>query len=112
MLEGESLLNDAAGLVTYRVALAVAAGETFLVSSFILQFFIAAVGGIAVGCLVGWAVTAMHKRRTGDRNRSDVADSLCRISDLRSGPLFGRTGCRMCWFNGSAKQSSVVLRSD
>lgn len=62
ILEGESLLNDAAGLVTYRVALGVAAGETFFVSGFVSQFFIATVGGIAVGCLVGWAVMAIHKR--------------------------------------------------
>jgi monovalent cation/hydrogen antiporter len=62
ILEGESLLNDASGLVAYRVALAVAAGEHFSVSSFVLQFFVAAIGGVLVGGLVGWLVMAIHKR--------------------------------------------------
>ncbi len=62
ILEGESLLNDASGLVAYRVALAVAAGQHFSVSSAVLQFLVAAIGGLAVGCVVGMAVIAIHKR--------------------------------------------------
>ena len=37
ILEGESLLNDASGLVAYRVALAVAAGQHFSFSSAVSQ---------------------------------------------------------------------------
>ena len=62
ILEGESLLNDASGLVAYRVALAVAAGEHFSVSGAVSQFVIAAAGGVVVGCIVGLAVIAIHKR--------------------------------------------------
>jgi len=62
ILEGESLLNDAAGLVAYRVALAVAAGQHFSLSGAVLQFVIAAAGGVAIGCIVGMAVIAIHKR--------------------------------------------------
>ncbi len=62
ILEGESLLNDASGLVAYRVALAVAAGEHFSVSNAASQFVIAAAGGVSVGCIVGMAVIAIHKR--------------------------------------------------
>lgn len=62
ILEGESLLNDASGLVAYRVALAVAAGQHFSVSGAVAQFVIAASGGVVVGCIVGMAVIAIHKR--------------------------------------------------
>lgn len=62
ILEGESLLNDASGLVAYRVALGVAAGQHFSVYGAASQFVIAAAGGVAVGCLVGMAVIAIHKR--------------------------------------------------
>jgi monovalent cation/hydrogen antiporter len=62
ILEGESLLNDASGLVAYRVALAVVAGEHFSFSGAVSAFVIAAAGGVAVGCLVGWAVIAIHKK--------------------------------------------------
>ena len=62
ILEGESLLNDASGLVAYRVALAVAAGHHFTVSGAVTEFFVAAIGGLAVGGMVGTAVIAIHKR--------------------------------------------------
>jgi monovalent cation/hydrogen antiporter len=62
ILEGESLLNDASGLVAYRVALAVAAGEAFTYSGFLVQFLVAGIGGIAVGCLIGFAVIQIHKK--------------------------------------------------
>jgi monovalent cation/hydrogen antiporter len=62
ILEGESLLNDASGLVAYRVALAVAAGEAFTYSGFLTEFFVAALGGIMIGVLIGFAVMQIHKR--------------------------------------------------
>ena len=51
-----------AGLVAYRIALAVAAGQHFSLSGAVAQFVIAAAGGVAVGCIVGMAVIAVHKR--------------------------------------------------
>lgn len=57
VLEGESLLNDATGIVAYRIAAGVAAGAA--VFSFWgagLQFVIGAIGGIAVGVAAGWVV--------------------------------------------------------
>jgi len=55
ILEGESLVNDATGIVAYRVAAAVAAG-TIAFSPVVAgaQFLIGAVGGVAVGVAVGW----------------------------------------------------------
>ena len=57
LLEGESLVNDATGIVAYRIAAGVAAGAAaFSLSGAALQFVVVAVGGIAVGLAVGWIV--------------------------------------------------------
>src|SRR5918997_1773898 len=57
VLEGESLLNDATGIVAYRIAASVAAGfATFSLWGAVLQFVVGAVGGIAVGLVAGWVV--------------------------------------------------------
>ncbi|HWD05577.1 MAG TPA: Na+/H+ antiporter [Amycolatopsis sp.] len=61
LLEGESLFNDAAALVTLRTAIAAVAGA---VSAWQigLDFVLAAVGGIVVGLAVGLLATVLRKR--------------------------------------------------
>jgi Na+/H+ antiporter len=59
LLEGESLVNDATGLVLYRFAVAAALTGTFSASSAIMNFGTLAVGGVAVGFAFGWLVTAL-----------------------------------------------------
>lgn len=59
VLEGESLVNDATGLVAYRVAAAVAAGTAvFSFAGAGAQFVVSAVGGAVVGVLMGWLAVA------------------------------------------------------
>src|SRR4028118_245057 len=53
LLEGESLVNDATGIVAYRIAVGVAAGAAFSIWDAGLQFVVVAAGGIAVGLAVG-----------------------------------------------------------
>ncbi len=53
VLEGESLVNDATGLVALRFALAAAASGTFSLGGAALQFVWVALGGMAIGLLVG-----------------------------------------------------------
>jgi len=55
LLEGESLLNDASGLVLFRFAVAAAAGSTFSTADALAAFVFLAVGGAAVGAVVGFA---------------------------------------------------------
>ncbi|MGQ8630651.1 Na+/H+ antiporter [Agrobacterium sp. DKPNP3] len=55
LLEGESLLNDASGLVLFRFAVAAAAGSTFSTTDALAAFVFLAVGGAAVGAVVGFA---------------------------------------------------------
>jgi CPA1 family monovalent cation:H+ antiporter len=62
ILEGESLLNDATALVSYRLALAAAASGAFSAGDAVLSFFIVASGGIAVGLVVGAAAAGIRLR--------------------------------------------------
>jgi CPA1 family monovalent cation:H+ antiporter len=62
LVEGESLVNDAAALVVYRVAVAAAVGGTFSVVGAGLEFVGAALGGIAIGLVVGYVVAAIRRR--------------------------------------------------
>ena len=61
ILEGESLLNDATALVALRTAIASLAGVVTLWGVG-LDFLIAAVGGAAVGGLIGWGASQLRKR--------------------------------------------------
>jgi Na+/H+ antiporter len=62
LLEGESLLNDATALVAYRLAVAAAVAGTFSVWQAGLRFLVAAVGGVAVGLVVGWVIAGIRRR--------------------------------------------------
>ena len=53
VLEGESLFNDATALVAYKVAVAAAIGESVSAGHTVLEFFVDAGGGIAIGLAVG-----------------------------------------------------------
>jgi CPA1 family monovalent cation:H+ antiporter len=56
ILEGESLLNDASGLVCLRFAIAAALTGTFSLRDAALSFLWVALGGIAVGAGLTWGV--------------------------------------------------------
>jgi len=56
ILEGESLINDATGIVAYRIAVAVVVAGSFSLLDAGVQFVVGAAGGVAVGLAVGWAI--------------------------------------------------------
>ena len=62
VLEGESLVNDATGLVAFQIALAAVASGGFSASHALGRFAIVSLGGIAFGLLVGWLVAQVHRR--------------------------------------------------
>jgi monovalent cation/hydrogen antiporter len=62
ILEGESLVNDATALIAYGVALNAAVYGTFSPAEAGLSFIVVAVGGVAIGLVVGWLVTASWQR--------------------------------------------------
>ena len=59
ILEGESLLNDAAGIVSFKIALASIITGTFSLSRSSREFFITAIGGMFLGILIGLIVVSV-----------------------------------------------------
>ncbi|GGB21814.1 Na+/H+ antiporter [Sphingomonas metalli] len=79
ILEGESLLNDASGLVCLRFAIAAALSGSFSPSAAATTFAYTAVGGVAVGAGLTWAVVrgkALLAQRFGDEVGSNILISL------------------------------------
>jgi len=64
VLEGESLINDAAALVMYKVAVAAAIGESVSAGHTLLTFCGDVAGGIAIGLVVGYVIAEVRKRIT------------------------------------------------
>ncbi|ASA19880.1 Na+/H+ antiporter [Paenibacillus donghaensis] len=60
ILEGESLLNDAAGIVSFKVALAVVLTSVFSVESAALNFVFVSVGGFVAGLLLGFGFVRLR----------------------------------------------------
>uniref|UniRef100_UPI0035CBF060 Na+/H+ antiporter n=1 Tax=uncultured Sphingomonas sp. TaxID=158754 RepID=UPI0035CBF060 len=79
ILEGESLLNDASGLVCLRFAIAAALTGTFSAPAAALNFVWMAGAGIVVGAVLTLAVTrakAWVSRRFGEETGSQILISL------------------------------------
>lgn len=53
ILEGESLLNDAAGILSFNIAIVALTTGVFSVTGSITQFFISSLGGLVVGLFIG-----------------------------------------------------------
>lgn len=56
MLQGEALMNDASGLVTFKFALAAALTGVFSLADASLTFVLVALGGLAIGVALSWLV--------------------------------------------------------
>jgi Na+/H+ antiporter len=62
ILEGESLLNDATGLIAYRFARAAVLTGTFTLWQAGMQFVLAGLGGVAVGLALAWVLRQLQRR--------------------------------------------------
>jgi CPA1 family monovalent cation:H+ antiporter len=79
ILEGESLLNDASGLVCFRFAVAAALTGGFSLLSASLTFLWVALAGLGIGALFTLAVSAVQQwlsRRFGQESGSPILVSL------------------------------------
>jgi Na+/H+ antiporter len=76
VLEGESLINDATGIVAYRIAVAAAVLGTFSLWQAGLQFVAGAVGGIAVGLAMGWVIIWVRRHVADDPNVQNTISLL------------------------------------
>lgn len=61
IIEGESLVNDASGLVVYQFAIATVVTGTFSLANAGLQFVVNSVGGILIGLAIGLMLTQVHR---------------------------------------------------
>src|SRR3954463_11003783 len=61
VLEGESLVNDASGLVIYKFAVAAALSGAFSLFDASVQFVLVAIGGIAIGMLLAGVFVVIHR---------------------------------------------------
>src|SRR5205809_4184677 len=61
ILEGESMINGAAAIVAYRMAVAAAVTGTFSLGSAGLRFLVMGAGGVVVGLAVGWLLAAVRR---------------------------------------------------
>jgi CPA1 family monovalent cation:H+ antiporter len=62
VLEGESLVNDASGLVLYNFAIAAVLTGQFSPSQAGVQFLVVAIGGVLFGFILGRLAVALHSR--------------------------------------------------
>jgi Na+/H+ antiporter len=79
ILEGESLLNDASGLVCLRFAIAAALTGAFSIQDAALNFLWVAFGGIAIGAGLTWIVGRAKNwvsRKLGEESGSQILISL------------------------------------
>lgn len=60
ILKGESLMNDATGLVAFKFALAAAIAGTFSLRTAALEFSYIAAGGLAAGLAVGYGISRLR----------------------------------------------------
>ena len=62
ILEGESLVNDASGLIAYKYALTAITAGNFVFWQAGLSFLLVATAGVAIGLGVGYLLSVVHKR--------------------------------------------------
>jgi len=86
ILEGESLLNDATGLVCFGFAVTAAMTGTFSPGSALASFAMVTCGGVLVGVAVTWAIGSSILSWCDAREKSpgssthQSADPVCRVS--------------------------------
>lgn len=61
VIEGESMINDATGLVVYRFAVAAVVSGSFSLAQASLQFALVSLGGLLLGLLVSWPLAWFHR---------------------------------------------------
>ncbi len=61
ILEGESMINDAAAIVAYRMAVAAAVTGAFSLTAASLRFLYVGAGGVVVGLAVGWLLAELRR---------------------------------------------------
>ncbi|MCE3289082.1 MAG: sodium:proton antiporter, partial [Caulobacter sp.] len=91
LLEGESLLNDATGLILFRFAVAATLSGVFNAGQAAGSFLFVAIGGVAVGLAIGFAWVLVAKKLR-DRTLVVVATALLGWSAYLAGEAIHVSG--------------------
>src|ERR1700722_8818937 len=91
LLEGESLLNDAAGIVLFRFAVAAALTGTFNAQHAVERFAVLGLGGVAVGIAIGFVVVRLL-RYLDDVYLIITASALCPWLSYIAGDMLDVSG--------------------
>lgn len=62
VVEGESMVNDATGLIVYKFAIAAVVTGSFSLAQAVGDFFIDAAGGVAIGLAVAFVIAFIRRR--------------------------------------------------
>lgn len=76
ILEGESLINDASALITYRYAVAAVVSGTFFFWEAAFQFIIVSLGGVIIGAAIGYAFIRVQKHFLNNSTVETIATVL------------------------------------
>ncbi|WCT74086.1 Na+/H+ antiporter [Sphingomonas naphthae] len=117
LLEGESLLNDASGLVLFRFAVATVLTGSFSLGAAVTSFFVLVIGGIAVGGAIA-AVWVKVLPRLGDDYLKIAASTLVCWASYLAGELVHvsgviavvTTGLVCGWYQHVVFSASVRMR--
>jgi monovalent cation/hydrogen antiporter len=90
-IEGEGLFNDATALVAYKVAVAAVVEGSFSLADAGLKFVLGALGGIAIGLVVGW-IAAEVRRRMNDAQVSVTISLLTGYAAFVPADAIGASG--------------------
>jgi monovalent cation/hydrogen antiporter len=62
LIEGESMLNDAVGLVAYKVALSAVVAGSFAAGDVAVDLIVSVAGGVGIGLAIGWLAAEAFRR--------------------------------------------------
>ncbi|MGO4778027.1 cation:proton antiporter, partial [Lysobacter sp. 2RAB21] len=117
LLEGESLLNDASGLVLYLFAIAAGITGAFSAAGAVGSFFLLALGGALVGAAIGTAWVLLV-RRLGDEYLIIAATALLSWASYLLGEMLHvsgviatvTTGLVVSWHQSNVLTASTRMR--
>jgi len=117
LLEGESLLNDATGLVLFRFAVVATLSGVFSAGEAVGQFALLSFGGIAIGIIVGYSWVWILRRLTNETLVVTTATLLCWVAYL-AGEAVHVSGVISCvtaglifgWYQHVIQSASVRLQ--
>lgn len=92
ILEGESLVNDATGLIAYRYAVAAAGTGTFVFWLAGVNFFYVAILGIAIGLAMGFIFYYIHKITPDNPTNDTVLTFIAPYASYLTAEYFHASG--------------------